>query len=113
MKLNYSHEAMVDLIIQEPTVTQSELATIFGYSEGWVSRVLNSDSFQARLADRKQQLVDPAIKATLDERLRGVAIKSISILDEKLSSADAGAQMALDALGIATVAMNKPVKVGK
>ena len=105
MKLTYTHDAMVDLIIQEPTVTHAELAELFGYSAGWIQRVVSSDSFQARLAERKAQIVDPYIAQSLNARLRGVTIKAVELISEKLSSEDAGAQYALEALGIATGAL--------
>ena len=107
MKMNYTHEAMVDLILQEPTVTTKELAAVFDLSEGWVSRVINSDSFQARIAERKAQLIDPHIKRALDDRVSSVAIKAITTIDEKLSTEEAGAQYALEALGIATGILGK------
>lgn len=102
--LSYTHEAMADLIITEPTVSAVELAEIFCYSAGWVSRVIASDAFQARLAERKAQLIDPLVAQSLDERLRGVAIHSMTIIQEKLTSEDS-ASFAIDALGLATAAM--------
>ncbi len=107
IRLTYTHDAMVDLILQEPTVTHAELAEIFSYSAGWIARVVSSDSFQARLAERKAQLIDPHIARSLNERLRGVTVRAIDIIQEKLSTEEAGASFALDALGIATGAMNK------
>jgi hypothetical protein len=109
-KLTYTHEAMIDLILQEPTVTYKELAEVFSFSEGWISRVVASDSFQARLSERKASLIDPLIARSLNDRLRGVAVKAIDLVNEKLSAEEAGAAYALDALGIATSAMTK-VKV--
>ena len=109
-KLTYTHEAMIDLILQEPTVSYKELAEIFGFSEGWIARVVSSDAFAARLAERKAALIDPIIAKSLNERLRGVTVRAIDLIAEKLSSEEAGAAYALDALGIATSAMNK---VGK
>lgn len=106
-RLNYTHEAMVDLIIAEPTVTTAELATIFGYSRGWISRVIASDSFQARYAARKSLLTDPIVAQSIDERLRGVAIHSLDLIREKLSSEES-ASYALDALGLATTALAGP-----
>jgi hypothetical protein len=102
--LNYTHEAMADLIISEPTVTARELGEIFNYSPGWVSRVIASDAFQARLAQRKAQLTDPIVAASLDERLRSVAIHSMTIIEEKLST-DESPAFAIDALGLASAAM--------
>ena len=103
-KVSYTHEAMIDLIIAEPTVSADELATMFGYSRGWISRVISSDAFQARLHDRKGQLTDPIIASSLEERLRGVAIHSIALIEEKLSSEES-ASFAIDALGLAATAM--------
>ena len=103
-KLTYTHEAMIDLILQAPTVKPAELAELFGYCEGWINRVLASDSFQARLAERKAQLVDPHITRSLNERLRGVAMQSMDIISEKLA-AEQSAAYAIEALGLATVGM--------
>lgn len=101
LRLTYTHDAVIDLILHEPTVTQKELAEIFDKSPAWVSRVLAADSFQARIAERKSQLIDPQIAQSLNERLKGVTIQSLEIISEKLDSADASAQYAIDALGMA------------
>lgn len=99
-RITYTHEAMIDLILQEPTVTPAELATLFGYSPGWISRILASDSFQARLAQRKSHLIDPLVAQSLNERLRGVAVQAVEIISEKLDS-EQSAAYAIDALGVA------------
>lgn len=104
-RLTYTHDAMVDLILQEPTVTHAELAEIFGYSAGWIQRVCASDAFQARIAERKAQLIDPHVARSLNDRLRGVAIKAIGKIDDALSKEESSAAYALDALGIATSGM--------
>ena len=103
-KLSYTHEAMVDLILTEPTVSPSELAQIFNYSVGWISRILASDSFQSRLAERKSHQIDPMVAATMDERLRGIAIHSLEIISEKLQ-AEESAAYAIDALGLAAMGL--------
>jgi DeoR/GlpR family transcriptional regulator of sugar metabolism len=102
--VSYNHDAMIDLIIQDPTVTTNELAEIFGYSPGWVSRVLAADSFQARLAQRKSALIDPIIARSLNERMRSVAIRSMDIIEEKLAT-EPSAQYAMDALELATMGL--------
>jgi hypothetical protein len=84
-KVRYSHDAMIDVIIAQPGVSQGELARFFGYTEGWVSQVVTSDAFQARLAERKGELVDPTIVASVEERLRGLVELSAQVLTEKLA----------------------------
>lgn len=84
-KLSYTHDAMIDLIIQNPAIAQGELADIFGYTQAWVSIVKNSDAFQSRLAQRRDELVDPTIRATLQERFTAVTARSLEVLQAKLS----------------------------
>jgi hypothetical protein len=83
-KLNYSHEAMVDLIIANPAISQNELARRFGYSAPWVSRVLASDAFQAKLAERSKEVVDPTVRQAVEEQFKGLVLRSLAILQEKL-----------------------------
>lgn len=84
-KIRYTHDAMIDLMIMRPEISQRDLAEIFGFTEPWVSQVINSDMFQARLALRKEQVIDPTIRLTVTERFRAVTNRSLDILQEKLS----------------------------
>lgn len=105
-RVTYTHDAMIDLILQNPQMNQTDLALYFGYTQGWVSRVMGSDAFNARLAQRKEEIVNPAIIATLDEKLRGLAHQSLDIISRKLeatSSPDLAAKaldMSVKALGL-------------
>lgn len=102
MRLKYTHEAMIDLILAEPTVSNKELAQIFEYSEAWISHIRGSDSFQSRTAERKALLVDPAIRRSIEDRLSGITVKAIDRLQEVLDGPDASAAFALEALGVAS-----------
>ena len=110
--LPYTHEAMIDLILAEPSVTSKELAALFGYSSPWVSRILASDSFQARIAERKAALIDPSITRRIDERFRAIAVQSTEVLQQRLD-AEEGAALALDALSVATSAMRAVGRAAK
>lgn len=103
-KVRYTHDAMIELIIEDPTVSQGKIASYFGYSVGWVSRIFGSDAFQARLAQRKTELTDPFLVATIEERFRGLAFQSIDIIAEKLA-ATKNPDLALKALDISSKAM--------
>lgn len=83
-RVNYSHDAFIDELIKNPGIQQGQLAQMFGYTQVWVSRVMNSDAFLARLAERKNDLVDPTIAATLEEKFRTLASRSMDIVLEKL-----------------------------
>lgn len=101
-KLKYTHDAMIDQIIANPRVKHYELADIFGYSKTWINTVMSTDGFKARLAERKRELVDPVIIATLDERLTAVAAKSLEVVMDKLSKEDVKDKFAADIFQIAT-----------
>jgi hypothetical protein len=103
-KTNYSHEAMIDLIIANPGINQGEMARHFGYTEGWVSRVLASDAFQQALDDRKAVLVDPVIRATIEERFKALVYRSMDVVMRKLDEG-AGADVALKGLELGAKAL--------
>lgn len=83
-KVRYTHEAMIDQLLANPGVSQGELARFFGYTEGWVSIMLNSDAFQAHLAERRKELVDPIIIQSIETRFKAVAELSLTRVLEKL-----------------------------
>jgi hypothetical protein len=103
-RVTYTHDAMIDLIITNPAISQGEIAKHFGYAQAWVSRIRNSDAFLARLAQRKNDLIDPAIFATVDEKLRAVASKSLDVVLEKLELVPTFAE-ALEAATMASKAL--------
>lgn len=96
-RISYTHEAMMELIITRPELDQNEIAAHFGYSPSWISNVLASDAFQSRMAARREEVIDPELRATLEERFRALAIRSLQVLQEKLSKPAVSDQVALRA----------------
>lgn len=84
-KVSYTHAAMIDEIIANPCISQNQLAAHFGYSAGWISQVISSDAFQAQLAARTGQLVDPVLQVSIETRFKGLVARSLEILAEKLN----------------------------
>lgn len=85
-KLSYTHDAMIDLIIANPAISNNELAVSFGYTPAWCSMIKGSDAFRARLAARRAELVDPQITLSLEEKIRGVSERAVEVLAEKLTA---------------------------
>lgn len=83
-KIRYSHDAMIDMLVENPWIHQNHLAAHFGYSPSWISTVMATDMFKAKMAERREELIDPALKASLEERFRGVIETSLRVLHEKL-----------------------------
>lgn len=84
-RINYSHKAMIDMILANPGISQNALAATFGYSVSWISQVMSSDAFQSALAERSADIIDPTLRLTVEERFKGLALRSMEILQEKLS----------------------------
>ena len=84
-RVKYTHDAMIDLVIADPGISQNALAKHFGYTAPWVSRIFASDAFQARLAERKADIVDPTLMGSVKDRIEGLAMQSLNILQEKLA----------------------------
>lgn len=103
-KVSYSHDALIDQIVANPWVNQGQLARYFGYTEGWVSQIIASDAFQSRLAERKNELVDPTIRATIEERFKGLVLQSLEVLRRKLESPAVSDELAIKALDVAAKA---------
>jgi hypothetical protein len=103
-RVKYTHDALIDMIIANPAISQGELAKAFGYTQGWLSRVMNSDAFQARLAARKTEVVDPQLVLSIDEKLRALASKSLDVVLDKLVAAQ-NTDTALKALEITSKAL--------
>lgn len=112
LRVRYSHDAMIDLILQQPGISQGKIAEYFGYTEGWVSRVIGSDAFQARLASRKDEVVTPGVLAAMNEKLQGLAHQSMEIIAEKLQ-ATKNADLALSTLEMTTKALGMGARVGQ
>lgn len=85
VRVKYSHDAMIDEMLVNPGISQGELAGKFGYTQVWVSRVVNSDAFLARLAQRKGDIVDPSLALTLEEKFRAMASLSLDVVMDKLA----------------------------
>lgn len=117
-RLNYTHEAMARAIMENPGISQGELAQMFGYTQSWISIILNSDAFQAQLAALNEQFLDPRIRASIEDRMRGVAARSLEVLSEKLAvpASLVPDALALEAAKLSTKGLGfgapKPVIVG-
>lgn len=94
-KVNYTHADMVDFIIANPGVSQGTIALRYGYTQAWVSQMLASDALQELIIARRKELVDPVIAATLEERFRGLTIRSVEILMAKLEQPAVEASVAI------------------
>lgn len=111
-KLNYTHDAVIDHILANPGCKQGDLALKFGYTQGWLSRVMSSDAFKERFAARREDMVDPVVMQKVETGLEALVGQSTQIIMDKLDATkDAG--LAIKALDVATRAMGYGAKAAQ
>lgn len=110
-KVSYTHDAMIDMLVENPQLDQRQLARCFGYTEAWVSQIINSDAFRERLAARKDAIVDPVLRMSVEERIRGLVDKSVQILLQKMNEAPTVAT-AVKVLDVGTRALGYGARQG-
>lgn len=106
-RVRWNHAEIIDFMIANPQARQREIAAEFGLSESWLSICINSDSFKAALQERRAEIVDPRLTATIDDRLSAVAAVSMEMVLERLQAPLAPsdtfltnvAKMSLEAMG--------------
>jgi len=108
-KPSYTHAAMVDLLVQNPMITQGDIARHFGYTEGWVSQVLRADAIRELIAARRNELLDPVVLQGLEKRLEALAHQSLEVLQTQLQLKPS-ADVALKALELSSRALGYGAK---
>jgi hypothetical protein len=94
-KVGYTHEAMINWMITNPDQFQKSAALYFGVTEGWLSKIVNSDAFRLQLS-RRQEAVFSVIAAGIPEKLREATGVSLDKLTDKLRATSDG-EFILDA----------------
>lgn len=106
-KLSWWHESIIDWMLLHPEGKLAHCAKEFSVSASWLSIIVNSDLFRARLAVRRAELAGE-IGATVVDRLSGIAGQALESIAERIEREKdklpigelrETASMALDALG--------------
>lgn len=85
-KLGVKHEDILNYVLANPNVTQQDVADKYGLTRVWVNIVMNSDAFQAALAER-QNHISTLVDINLAEQIRGVANFAVEDLGRCLEAA--------------------------
>lgn len=83
-RLTYSHMAMAEAIMANPSLSNAQLGAMFGRSSTWVSIVKGSDAFKTFYAARYAELADPELSASIKERFQAMTERGLRVLQEKL-----------------------------
>lgn len=112
-RVTYTHAAMIDLIIANPWMSQDDLARHFGYSATWISNIIHSDAFQTAMALRKDEVVDPVLRQTVEDQFKGLVARSLEIIRFHLNkpARDVPVTVAMKALEVSAKAAGFGAKV--
>jgi hypothetical protein len=80
--LSHTHDMVINWMLLNPDRSLRECADYFGYSQPWLSTLIHTDLFQARLKER-QAVVFAQIAQTVPEKLTALS----DIATEKLTEA--------------------------
>lgn len=70
--ISNTHEALITFLIANPQAKLRDVAAEFGYSQAWLSSLMRSDLFQARLRERQDE-VFAGVAQEITEKLKSVA----------------------------------------
>lgn len=103
-KVSPKHEAILTFLIANPEMSRNEIARHFGVSPSWLSVVINSDVFQARLRERQDEFFSSALEP-IRSKLTRLAEQSLDRLNEvvpferDVDTLRGAAKLALEGLG--------------
>jgi hypothetical protein len=83
-QLTYTHKAMMDLVLANPTMSLKDLAEYFGVTEAWAKKVTMSDAFQAVLDKRREEIINPIISESVTEKIRGLTNNTLDMLNSRV-----------------------------
>jgi hypothetical protein len=97
------HVEMADCLIQNPSMTKKALGKKFGMSMYHVALVMNSKEWVDLLEER--EVINPLVKANIDDRFKAITYHSQEILMERLSKPKVKDATVLKALEISSKAL--------
>jgi hypothetical protein len=103
-KLSVRHEAILDFLIANPTVSLGDVATKFGVTQPWLSCIIHSDAFQTKLREKQDVMFHHTV-LPLREKMTVVAhmaldkVAQLMPLETELKTVQSVADSVLDRLG--------------
>ena len=83
-KLPIQVGSISDFIVTNPLMDEAGIAKHCNVSKVWLSRMMNSDAFRGALSQRKAELVDPFMQASIEEKLKGIVSQSLDVVAQRL-----------------------------
>lgn len=109
-KVSLTHEALMDWMIANPEKKMAAMAATFGYTQPWLSSIVNSGCFKARLAEKRQEIA-AFTSLGVPEKLSNIANMALDRLSDALEHS-ADPELALKAAELAMKGMGVGAKHG-
>lgn len=84
-KARYRYEGILRWLVANPHRTQGECAEELGYTQSWLSQIINSDMFQAKLREACEEAGVVCIHTT-QARLMAIAAKTLDVIEERIDN---------------------------
>lgn len=85
-KVSIKHDAILDYLLIHPEQKLGDVAVVFGVSQAWLSVIIHSDAFQAKLGEKSGECFGATV-LPLREQLMGVAQVGVEKLGECMENA--------------------------
>ena len=95
LALSHTHEAVMNWMLMNPDKPLRACADHFGYTQSWLSTLIHSDIFQAKLAER-QEGIRARIADSIPQKMRMAVDVGLEKLATKLEETE-DADFILDA----------------
>lgn len=82
-KVTPTYEAIMDWMIMNPGRPMKELADAFGYSQAWLSSIINSSCFQARMAEKRGEIT-ALVALDLPQKISSAAHMAVDRMTEHM-----------------------------
>ncbi len=104
-----AHMVIIEQLLMNPGMTTTALAAATGYHRQWLHKIMSSDAFQAKLAEKQAALISPIVMEAITDRLKGMVSRSLEILEERLESDKVSIDAALAVFSAGSKAMGMGV----
>ena len=92
--ISYTHDQIMNWLMQNPEKSLRECADYFGYTQGWLSQVIHSDIFQQQFKVRQGEVFS-RVAADIPVKLKALADVAIEKVGSALERSEDG-EFALD-----------------
>jgi hypothetical protein len=112
-RISHTHDQIIDWLLANPNQPMSVCAAEFGYTAPWLSTLIHSDLFQAKLQER-QETIFGEVALSVKDRITALAHDSLRRLHEKVQTCDdvdqlvSASELAVKALGFGPTSVRTP-----